>query len=147
VARADCAVLCDIPFGMGNVRNLEALAGAQRLLSIESGPFDKRDYTGGIASQVFAGLPVAQRCAGTGEAVAAIEQIAKTTNDAGTEPREEEVFAGPTPNKPGRKPWSRNTSRCAVRESTRGSSSSTPARARGKRPPPSGSCCVPGAGT
>ena len=76
VAAADCAVLCDIPFGTGNVRNLEALAEARRIISIEHGPFADRDFTGGTAERLFRALPVWERCPDERAAVAAIGRLA-----------------------------------------------------------------------
>lgn len=93
VAAADCTVLCDIPFGMGNVRNLEALRGARNLLSIEAGPFVARDYTGGIAERIFSDLRISGRFTGPSDVIAAIEQLSGPgTEAAGHEaPREEAI--------------------------------------------------------
>lgn len=89
VARADCAVLCEIPVGAGNLRNLEAVRAARRLVSIESGPFARRDYTGGAAEAVFNELRVDGRCSapdGVAAAVpAALESASATTKSGQTE--------------------------------------------------------------
>lgn len=59
-AAADVAVLCDVPIGPNNLRNLEALAAARHVVCLEASPFADRDFTGGDAQRVLAGLgPVA----------------------------------------------------------------------------------------
>lgn len=63
VAQADVAVLCNIPVGPNNLRNLEALQGAKRLISLEVGPFASRDFTGGEASRLYQSLTPCARCA------------------------------------------------------------------------------------
>ncbi len=71
-AQADVAVLCETPFGQNNLRNLEALASCPRVIIIESGPFQRLDYTGGAARRLFDGLRPLARCASIEEAVAAV---------------------------------------------------------------------------
>ncbi|MCS7206443.1 MAG: ABC transporter ATP-binding protein [Dehalococcoidia bacterium] len=62
VAQADVAVLCSVPFGPNNLRNLQALGGARRFISIEDGLFATRDFTGGVAERVFQSLTPTARC-------------------------------------------------------------------------------------
>ncbi|MBI4296089.1 MAG: ATP-binding cassette domain-containing protein [Chloroflexi bacterium] len=49
-AQADCVVLCSIPFGRMNLRNLESAFRASRLIILEGTPIQDRDFTGGTAS-------------------------------------------------------------------------------------------------
>lgn len=63
VAQADVAVLCPMPIGPNNLRNLEALRQVRSLVSLEPEPFAPRDFTGGIATQVFQALTPSARCA------------------------------------------------------------------------------------
>ncbi|MBI2858652.1 MAG: ABC transporter ATP-binding protein [Chloroflexi bacterium] len=62
IVSADYAVLCDVPFGVNNLRNLEALLSAKSTISIEATPFGQRDFTSGAAAKIFDSLPVAERC-------------------------------------------------------------------------------------
>ncbi len=63
VQGAEAVLLCDIKVGPGNVRNLEACAGARRLLLIEETPFRQRDFTGGRAAELYG--PLRQRAQAT----------------------------------------------------------------------------------
>ncbi|MCH8283707.1 MAG: ABC transporter ATP-binding protein [Chloroflexi bacterium] len=74
---AEVVVLCETPFGANNLRNLEALRGRSRLLTIQTRPFAERDYTGGEAQRMFDGLAPIARCAGPEEAVAAIGEMTR----------------------------------------------------------------------
>ncbi|MGE5613887.1 MAG: ABC transporter ATP-binding protein [Bacillota bacterium] len=49
VKASDITILCDMPFGMQNIRNLEAAAYASRLVIIEDKDTADRDFTGGKA--------------------------------------------------------------------------------------------------
>jgi iron complex transport system ATP-binding protein len=49
VKASDITILCDMPFGMQNMRNLEAAAYASRLIIIEDKDAANRDFTGGKA--------------------------------------------------------------------------------------------------
>lgn len=49
VKESDITILCDMPFGMQNIRNLEAAAHASRLVIIEDRDAADRDFTGGKA--------------------------------------------------------------------------------------------------
>ncbi|MGI9953088.1 ABC transporter ATP-binding protein [Moorellaceae bacterium AZ2] len=55
--RADCLVLANVPFGQGNIRNLYALEDAQAgglpVFLVDESPIEERDYTGGVATQVY----------------------------------------------------------------------------------------------
>ena len=74
---AEVVVLCETPFGANNLRNLEALRGRSRLLTIQTRPFAERDYTGGEAQRLFDGLAPIARCAGPDEALAAIDETTR----------------------------------------------------------------------
>ena len=57
---ADLLVVCDAPFGPGNVANLRlalatARSGVQTIL-LEQIPIEERDFTGGEASQIWSEL-------------------------------------------------------------------------------------------
>ena len=57
---ADVIVVCDAPFGPGNVRNLElaleAARGGTRVVIVDSVPVGERDFTGGRATELWAEL-------------------------------------------------------------------------------------------
>lgn len=57
---ADVVIVCDAPYGPGNVRNLELAAAAAdegvRVLVVESVPVAERDFTGGRASELWSAL-------------------------------------------------------------------------------------------
>ena len=53
VAAADLVIVCDMPVGPNNLSNLEAAAGAGRLILVEDRPFSGRDYTGGPAGDTY----------------------------------------------------------------------------------------------
>ena len=60
MSEADLLVVCDAPFGPGNVANLRlalatARSGVQTVL-LEQIPIEERDFTGGEASQIWAEL-------------------------------------------------------------------------------------------
>ncbi len=75
VASADVTVLCDMPIGANNLRNLEAVVHATRLVTIESTPLDARDLVGGEAGRAFGRLRPVIRCSSSVEAVAAIRRL------------------------------------------------------------------------
>ncbi|MBI3742745.1 MAG: ABC transporter ATP-binding protein [Chloroflexi bacterium] len=82
---ADIVVLCETPFGRNNIRNLEAVADREHFIAVETGPFDRRDYTGGKARALYDSLPIASRCA-TPEAV--VDTVAALVPESvGTESR------------------------------------------------------------
>jgi len=56
IEAADLTILCDMPFGNNNIRNLEAAAHAERLAIIEDGPVSGRDFTGGRALDLYGKL-------------------------------------------------------------------------------------------
>lgn len=74
VEASDVTVLCDLPIGTDNLRNLEALTSARRLVLIESSPFPERDFTEGAALKLFEALTPVARCRTTNEAIAAIHE-------------------------------------------------------------------------
>jgi iron complex transport system ATP-binding protein len=53
IKEADFAVLCNMPFGVQNLGNLEAARHAERLIVIEDDPPESRDYTGGEALKLY----------------------------------------------------------------------------------------------
>lgn len=53
ISKADLCVLCSIPFGVQNLKNLEALRYANKLCIIEEEDISKRDFTGGLATNLY----------------------------------------------------------------------------------------------
>jgi len=53
IRKADLCVLCNIPFGVQNLKNLEALRYANKLCIIEEEDISKRDFTGGLATNLY----------------------------------------------------------------------------------------------
>jgi iron complex transport system ATP-binding protein len=49
IRAADFTILCDMPFGQQNIKNLKAAAFAERLIVIEDEKPENRDFTGGKA--------------------------------------------------------------------------------------------------
>lgn len=56
VKAADMTILCDMPFGSLNIRNLEAARYASQLVIIEDSDPQSRDYTGGRALEIYSEL-------------------------------------------------------------------------------------------
>ncbi len=56
IKAADMTVLCDMPFGHQNIRNLEAAVYAKKLIIIEDGDPSSRDFTGGKAIDIYSML-------------------------------------------------------------------------------------------
>lgn len=56
IRAADLVILCNMPFGMQNLRNLEAAKHADRLIIIEDDAPEGRDFTGGRALELYNGL-------------------------------------------------------------------------------------------
>jgi iron complex transport system ATP-binding protein len=56
IEAADITILCDMPFGHQNMRNLEAAAHAAGLVLIEDGRPEDRDFTGGRALLLYNAL-------------------------------------------------------------------------------------------
>ncbi|HHV97386.1 MAG TPA: ABC transporter ATP-binding protein [Clostridiaceae bacterium] len=50
---ADITILCNIPFGTYNLKNLEAARYASKLVIIEDKPPEERDFTGGKAIEIY----------------------------------------------------------------------------------------------
>ena len=54
---ADLLVVCDAPFGSGNVENLrlalEAARAGIRIVLLEQIPMSERDFTGGVAGELW----------------------------------------------------------------------------------------------
>lgn len=53
VQRADLTILCDMPFGIQNMKNLAAAANARKLVIIEDTDPSSRDFTGGRAMELY----------------------------------------------------------------------------------------------
>ncbi|ELZ26681.1 cobalamin/Fe3+-siderophore ABC transporter ATPase [Halogeometricum pallidum JCM 14848] len=53
VAAADCVVVADVEVGMGNLANLRAAAGAERLVLVEERPFAERNYAGEAGEEAY----------------------------------------------------------------------------------------------
>ena len=49
IKAADFTILCDMPFGQQNMKNLKAAAFSEKLIIIEDGKPENRDFTGGRA--------------------------------------------------------------------------------------------------
>ena len=77
VEASDIAVLCDMPVGAANLRNLEALRSARRLITLEGVPLEERDFTGEAAQELFQELSPITRCSSLHEALAAVEREAR----------------------------------------------------------------------
>lgn len=56
VKEADATILCNMPFGSQNLKNLEAAKCAKKLIIIEDDAPETRDYTGGKALEVYDSL-------------------------------------------------------------------------------------------
>ncbi|MBI4202289.1 MAG: heme ABC transporter ATP-binding protein [Chloroflexi bacterium] len=81
-AEADVTVVCDMPIGANNLRNLEAAAAAQRLVLWESTPITERDFTQGTAAALYKALLPLARCATMEEILAAIEAVGTQGSDS-----------------------------------------------------------------
>ena len=53
IKAADITILCDMPFGQQNIRNLEAAVYASKLIIIENENPENRDFTGGKALSMY----------------------------------------------------------------------------------------------
>jgi iron complex transport system ATP-binding protein len=53
IKNSDFAVLCNMPFGVLNIKNLEAAKSAANLIIIEDESPESRDYTGGEALEIY----------------------------------------------------------------------------------------------
>lgn len=56
VRNADMTILCDMPFGMQNLKNLEAARYSRKLVIIEDAEPAGRDFTGGKALEIYGEL-------------------------------------------------------------------------------------------
>jgi iron complex transport system ATP-binding protein len=56
VRNSDLTILCNMPFGMQNIRNLEAAEHASKLVIIEDDDPGIRDFTGGEALKIYSRL-------------------------------------------------------------------------------------------
>jgi len=53
IKNSDLTILCNMPFGIQNIRNLEAASYAKNLVIVEDDSPMGRDYTGGQASEIY----------------------------------------------------------------------------------------------
>jgi len=74
IGASELAVLCDLPVGMNNLPNLEAVTSARRLICLEATPFSERDFTGGAAGPLYQSLTPVARCRTPEEVVAVIRK-------------------------------------------------------------------------
>jgi iron complex transport system ATP-binding protein len=56
IEKADITILCNMPFGKQNLRNLEAAMHADTLIIIEDDDPESRDFTGGKAAELYSRL-------------------------------------------------------------------------------------------
>ena len=75
VKAADVVVLSETPFGVNNLRNLQAAAEADRLVCLETRPFAERDHTGGQAQRIYSELRPSARCRHGAEVVTAVGRL------------------------------------------------------------------------
>jgi len=61
VGAADHVVVCDMPVGRNNLRNLEAAARAHGLFMLEGRPFEERDHAEGAAAAAYSSLAARAR--------------------------------------------------------------------------------------
>lgn len=59
---SDFAVLCNLPVGLNNLPNLEAVKLTRQLICLETTPFFERDFTGGAARRLYQQLTPVARC-------------------------------------------------------------------------------------
>jgi len=78
--RADAVILASIPFGPGNLKNLEAViqtaAAGRFVIVLEENNISRRDYTGGKASAIYRKMVNAKTCIvhSVKEVIAVLEQ-------------------------------------------------------------------------
>jgi iron complex transport system ATP-binding protein len=53
IMNSDITILCSMPFGIQNLKNLEAAKFAKKLIIIEDDAPETRDYTGGLALEIY----------------------------------------------------------------------------------------------
>ncbi|MDD4189313.1 MAG: ABC transporter ATP-binding protein [Eubacteriales bacterium] len=56
VSQSDITILCDMPFGLQNLKNIEVARHAKRLVLIEDDDIRGRDYTGGKGLELYSVL-------------------------------------------------------------------------------------------
>jgi iron complex transport system ATP-binding protein len=56
IKKANLTILCDMPFGRQNLRNLDAAKFARKLVILEDSPPENRDFTGGEAIKIYGEL-------------------------------------------------------------------------------------------
>lgn len=81
VRSADLVVLADVPFGLANIRNLEAAQEARRLLIIEGTPLSSPDFTDGKAAAMYNSLRAHARVTSREGLLAAVEQSSQEAPD------------------------------------------------------------------
>lgn len=75
IARADCTVVCDMPFGHANLLNLKAAESARTLVLVEDIPISQRDFTGGEAAVAYEKLRSRAKTVRHEELLAAVEKV------------------------------------------------------------------------
>lgn len=81
VAAADVTVVCPIPIGPHNLRNLESLTSAKRLIVIDNKSLTERDFTGGQAAKIFDQVNPLIHATTVDQSVAIVTQILQTVAD------------------------------------------------------------------
>jgi iron complex transport system ATP-binding protein len=56
IAKADVAIITNVPIGPSNIRNIASLMHARHVISLDETPFETRDYTHNEASRIIASL-------------------------------------------------------------------------------------------
>jgi iron complex transport system ATP-binding protein len=82
-AQADCCLVANVPFGQGNLLNLEAAGAARRLVLVDDRPIEQRDFTDGAATTLYSHLKPLAWCTDTANLKEALENAllqAKVTN-------------------------------------------------------------------
>jgi iron complex transport system ATP-binding protein len=79
IAQADCVLLTDTAFGIGNLRNLEAAVTAKCLVLIDDTPIEQRDFTSGRATGIYSALKKSAHCTTAEDVIECLEQRVFTT--------------------------------------------------------------------
>lgn len=82
VKEAEVVVLCDMPVGANNLRNVEALRTAGRVLCVGARPLAERDFTGGAAQRIFESLKDVAWCDDPAEVARMAEALLKQPQES-----------------------------------------------------------------
>ena len=74
ISQADCVLLTDTAFGVGNLRNLEAATTTKCLVLIDDTPIEQRDFTSGRAAGIYSALKKSAHCTTAGDVIECLEQ-------------------------------------------------------------------------